>query len=318
MTRLRAAIALATFHATAFFAVAQDFRFEDVAARSGVVFQFDSGSRGRHDLPEIMGGGVALFDADGDGLLDLYLCNGGPIAADPPAEDPPSRLFLNRGGGRFVDWTEAAGAPGPSYAMGAAAGDFDADGRVDLLQTNGHVLDRDRLGIPFAMPPILLKGRDGGFQDVSARAGPWFARLALGRSLAVGDVDGDGRLDVAATALDAPFALLLNRSAGPPLVSVDLVDRRGLPAVGARARARIRGREIVQDLVAGGSYLSSSPPRLAFGLGDAAQIDELEVAWPWGGVESWRGLRPGKPARLIEGDSPTVPLTTTGISGPVP
>ena len=49
--------------------------------RRGSSFRFDNGSRGKHDLPEIMGGGVALFDADGDGKLDIYLCNGGPINA---------------------------------------------------------------------------------------------------------------------------------------------------------------------------------------------------------------------------------------------
>ncbi len=55
----------------------------DVAAAAGVSFRFETGSRGKHDLPEIMGGGVAIFDADGDGRLDIYFCNGGPIDAAP-------------------------------------------------------------------------------------------------------------------------------------------------------------------------------------------------------------------------------------------
>ena len=109
--------------------------FRDVAAEAGVSFRFDNGSRGKHDLPEIMGGGVALFDADGDGLLDVYLCNGGPIDPTPGKPDPPCRLFRNRGGWRFEEVTEQAGAPGPSYAMGAAAGDYDGDGRIDLFVT---------------------------------------------------------------------------------------------------------------------------------------------------------------------------------------
>src|SRR5829696_639188 len=57
--------------------------FREVAAQAGVAFRFDAGSRGRHDLPEIMGGGVALIDGDGDGWLDLYFCNGGPIVPGP-------------------------------------------------------------------------------------------------------------------------------------------------------------------------------------------------------------------------------------------
>ena len=114
---------------------AQSIAFDDATAVSEVDFHFEAGSRGRHDLPEIMGGGVALFDADGDGLPDLYLCNGGPIDAPPGADDPPCRFFRNKGGLRFEDRTKTCSAPGPSYAMGAAAGDFDGDGRIDLFVT---------------------------------------------------------------------------------------------------------------------------------------------------------------------------------------
>ena len=71
--------------------------FREMAAQSGVLFRFETGSRGKHDLPEIMGGGVALFDADGDGRLDIYLCNGGPIERAPGSPDPPCRLYRNRG-----------------------------------------------------------------------------------------------------------------------------------------------------------------------------------------------------------------------------
>src|SRR5436309_2223046 len=53
--------------------------FRDMAAAAGIAFRFDTGARGQHDLPEVMGGGVALIDVDGDGRLDIYLCNGGPI-----------------------------------------------------------------------------------------------------------------------------------------------------------------------------------------------------------------------------------------------
>ncbi len=109
--------------------------FREVAGLSGVAFRFDTGSRGLHDLPEIMGGGVAVFDADGDGQLDVYFCNGGPIAAAASKADPPCRLYRNRGGWQFEDITDRSGAPGPSYAMGAAVGDYDSDGRLDLFVT---------------------------------------------------------------------------------------------------------------------------------------------------------------------------------------
>ena len=109
-------------------------RFREGAFEAGIDFTFFNGTRGKHDLPEIMGSGVALFDADGNGTLDVYLCNGGPISGGEK-EDPPCRLFLNRGNGRFRDATRVANAPGPGYAMGAAVGDYDGDGKDDLFVT---------------------------------------------------------------------------------------------------------------------------------------------------------------------------------------
>ena len=74
--------------------------FDEVAAAAGISFQFHGGSRGRHDLPEIMGGGAALLDVDGDGLLDVYLCNGGPI--DPALGVTAGGSYLASGESRLV------------------------------------------------------------------------------------------------------------------------------------------------------------------------------------------------------------------------
>lgn len=154
----------------------------DVAAQAGVSFRFETGTRNKHDLPEIMGGGVALFDADGDGLLDIYLCNGGPIEPSPGKPDPPCRLYRNRGGWQFEDITESAGAPGPSYAMGATVGDYDGDGRADLFVTGW----RDQR---------LYHGKGGGrFEDVTAHTG--LISHLWSTSAAFADLDGDGDQDL--------------------------------------------------------------------------------------------------------------------------
>ena len=140
--------------------------FREVAAEAGVSFRFDTGSRGRHDLPEIMGGGVAIFDADGDGRLDIYFCNGGPIDAGSRARPThPAGCIATRETGIFEDITDRAGAPGPSYAMGAAVGDYDGDGRVDLFVTGW----RDQR---------LYRNLGGGrFEDVTRPRRPVFGPL---------------------------------------------------------------------------------------------------------------------------------------------
>ena len=155
--------------------------FRELAAESGVVFRFETGTRGRHDLPEIMGGGLALIDGDGDGDLDLFLCAGGPIVP-PPSRRNACRYFQNNGRGEWIDASAHANAPGPSYAMGAAVGDFDADGRDDLF-VSGWREQR------------LYRNRGHGrFEDVTERAG--VAAHGWSTSAAWADLDGDGDLDL--------------------------------------------------------------------------------------------------------------------------
>jgi hypothetical protein len=132
--------------------------FEEVAEAAGIRFVHQSGHRDKFLLPEIMGGGAALFDMDNDGFLDLYLVQSGHLSA-PVDKQPGNRLYRNRGDGRFEDVTAGSGAEIAGYGMGVAAGDYDNDGNVDLYVTN--------LG-----GNVLLKGDGHGhFIDVTAKAG---------------------------------------------------------------------------------------------------------------------------------------------------
>jgi enediyne biosynthesis protein E4 len=155
--------------------------FEDIAGRAGIRFEHRSGHRDRFYLPEIMGGGAALFDMDNDGDLDIFLVQSGSLST-PADRAPGSRLFRNRGGGTFEDVTAHRGADAGRYGMGIAAGDFDNDGNIDLYVTNFG-------------PNVLLKGDGHGhFTDATARAG--VAGSGWSTSAAFLDYNGDGFLDL--------------------------------------------------------------------------------------------------------------------------
>ena len=114
--------------------------FADVTRKSGVRFKHEASRTSQKYLPESMGGGVAMFDYDNDGRLDLFFVNGAairdpmPRGASPDKSGPRywNRLYRNNGDGTFTDVTETAGVRGHSYGMGVATGDYDNDGNTDL------------------------------------------------------------------------------------------------------------------------------------------------------------------------------------------
>ncbi len=154
-------------------------RFVDVTAETGLDFVHATGSAGTFPMPAIMGGGVAAFDADGDGLLDLYFPNAG---SDVAGEAGRNRFYLQRPRGRFVDATVGSGLDNPGYGMGAAVGDIDNDGDLDLYVTN--------LGAD-----VLYRNEGGGrFADASASFG--VATPGWSTSAVFFDADLDGWLDL--------------------------------------------------------------------------------------------------------------------------
>ncbi len=167
--------------------------FRDVAAEAGLDFHHFNGATGRHYMPEIMGAGVALFDYDNDGDLDIYLVQGTRLdltgkllSPPPPGWKPGNRLFKNllaeTGELRFVDVTEKAGVGHVGYGMGVAVGDYDNDGLLDLYVTNfGHNV-------------LYHNNGNGTFTDVTQEAGVDDPRWST--SAAWVDFDGDGYLDL--------------------------------------------------------------------------------------------------------------------------
>jgi len=158
-------------------------RLRDAAPDSGITFVLENNPTPEKHLIETVPGGVAAFDYDGDGLPDIFFTNGADLPALTKSEPRFwNRLYRNLGGWRFTDVTEKAGLSGAGYSMGAAAGDFDNDGYVDLF-------------VAGVRQNLLYRNRgDGTFEDVTARAG-----IGSGVwSVAGGwfDYDADGRLDL--------------------------------------------------------------------------------------------------------------------------
>ena len=252
----------------------------------------------------LAGMGVACGDFDGDGQVDLAVTN---------FFNESTTLYHNHGGGTFSDRSTAAGLAASTrqvLGFGLAALDANNDGRLDLVQANGHV-DDYRPEIPYAMSAQLFLGDGAGkLLDVSNRAGAPWQVLRLGRGLAVGDLDNDGRLDILLVAENAPLAVLHNQNASQDHFLTLALEgtRSNRDGVGARVTVTASGRTQVSMRFGGGSYQSASDQRLHFGLGAARIVDRVEVTWPSGGRDSYQGLGADAGYRLREGDPAVKPL----------
>jgi hypothetical protein len=164
--------------------------FVDVTVKSGVRFQHVASHTSKKYLPETMGSGVALFDYDNDGRLDIFLVNGATLKDPTPKGTIPqksgekewNRLYHQKPDGTFEDVTAKAGLQGSGYGMGVAVGDFDNDGYEDLYVT------------AYGGNRLYHNNGNGTFSDVTAKAG--VGGLGWSTSAAWVDLDNDGLLDL--------------------------------------------------------------------------------------------------------------------------
>jgi hypothetical protein len=244
--------------------------------------------------------GIALADFDGDGRIDIYLTHYYRMK---------NTLYRNLGNLLFDDdsyRSRVAAASHESLGFGTAPIDYDRDGDFDLFIANGHVLGPEQQ--PNAMRPQLLRNDGGIFADVSSTAGRYFEGLWLGRSVAAGDFDNDGDIDLAVSHLNSPFVLLRNDTPTPGrhFVGLDLKTVEGRLPVGGRVVLRTSRRQMTYSVAAGGSYLASADDRLLMCWPETEELTELEIHWPSGRVDRLGGdaVLPDQYWRVREGVPP--------------
>ncbi|WP_044948851.1 CRTAC1 family protein [Chthonomonas calidirosea] len=239
-------------------------------------------------MGNIHGGmGVDWGDYDNDGKLDLVVAT---------FQHEEKCLYHNEGDHIFVDRSRNTGIADiarPYVAFGAKFFDFNNDGWLDLIFSNGHVQDNIHQIDPstsYRQPCLLLQNSGGDpllFSDVTPLAGSDLMRPIVGRGLAVGDYDNDGRVDL--LIVDSEGCPLLLHNETEPVgnwLGIRLEGKRSnRSGYGALLVVEAGEKRLLRQCQAGGSYMSSSDPRVHFGLGNEREVRQLTVKWPSGRVD---------------------------------
>src|SRR5229473_1637352 len=276
-----------------------DGTFEEVGMLSGVALGSDGQAQGSM--------GVDWGDYLHQGRLSMFVTN---------FHEQPDTLYRNVGKDGFSDVSWPAKIAHPTFLMvgwGTAFFDMDNDGWLDIFVANGHVypqVDSIPGGITYRQPIQLFRNdRDGTFQDVSSSlAGiPPESR----RGAAFGDINNDGNVDVVMVNVGAPPTLLLNQGGNNNHRALFKLagTKSNRSAIGARVT--VKAGKLVQfsEVRAGGSYISQNDPRLHFGLGPEAKMDEVQIRWSSGKVEVLRDVPADFIYTIVEGQ---------GIEGKTP
>jgi len=269
--------------------------WEEVALQAGVGFSESGRPRS--------GMGVDAADLTGDGWQDLFVAN---------VDHEMFSVYENNKDETFRD---AAQAHGVARATRLPSGwglkyfDYDNDGSADLLLADGHpddMIDSYSMQVKYKEPLLLFhQGLDRKLHDISESAGPAFQECLAARGLAVGDYDNDGAIDVLiGTNGGAPVLLKNNAAKGNNWLGLKLEGVRcNRDAIGARILWKAGGKSRQRLKNNGGSYLSSHDLREVLGIGDAAQIDELEVHWPAPSkrIEKFTSVASNRYIHIVEG-----------------
>jgi enediyne biosynthesis protein E4 len=286
-----------------------DGTFEDISYASGFALSED----GREQASM----GVAVGDYNRDGKVDLFTTT---------FSDDYKTLYRNDGGGSFTDVTYQSGLATPTIpflSWATAFLDYDNDGLLDLFIANSHVypqVDQQDWGTTFAERPQLFRNLDGKkFEEVPSVVGTGLADVITARGAAFGDLFNDGHIDVVINNLDGPPTLLRNVVKNENhWLTLKLIGGPKSPrdAIGAKVFLTAGGIRQRMDVFSGGTYQSSSDPRVHFGLGKATRIDSIEIHWPGGtkqmlDVTALNQTSLNRIIAVTEGQNPVIPQTAT-------
>jgi hypothetical protein len=272
-----------------------DGRFKDVGVFSGAALM----PNGRF----MAGMGVACGDIDGSGQPSILVSN---------YQNEPTMVFRNQGKMSFREWSHPSGL-GPvtskTLGFGIELLDADLDGNLDVAIVNGHVVRNSQaiFQAPYEQAAQFLMG-DGQarFTDVSQTTGSYFHERHVGRGLAAGDFDNDGKPDLAISNNAGPVKLLRNATqTNHHWLRLELAGdgkKSNRNAIGARVEIQAGGRTQTRFAYGGGSYLSASDRRLSIGLGESRQAEKVIVTWPSGLKQEFANLAGDQGWRLTEGD----------------
>ena len=268
--------------------------FLNVAASSGTAFNVENG----HPYG---GMGIDWGDYDNDGRLDLVVAT---------FRGEPKSIFHNDGRGLFTDRSLPLGVAErtrANVAFGVKWLDVDNDGFLDLILANGHVQDN----IDAIEPGSTYKQRlqlfrnTGGAAFVEQSAGPSFQTPILGRGLAIGDYDNDGRIDVLVVDSEGAPLLLHNETpkTGHWLLCKLVGTKSNRDGIGALVTVEAGGRKLLRRCGTDGSYMSASDRRVHVGLGKAMSAT-VTVRWPSGATNVYKNIAADRVITLREALTP--------------
>jgi len=245
------------------------------------------------------GMGTEFADYNNDGRPDIFVAD---LANQMYA------IFQNNGDGSFTYTTYDTNLARISMlhsGWGVRFLDYDNDGWKDLIIAQGHDLDTIQLSYPqlrYREPLMLLRNDGKRFIDVSAESGNVFQQAWVGRGLASGDLDNDGRVDVVVTTNDGPAYVVRNETdTNNHWLTLSLTGHRSnRDAIGAEVKVTTAQGAQYATVITAASYLSSSDKRVHFGLGNESLAQSIEIHWPSGTVQTLKNVAADRILQLDE------------------